>query len=156
MLSPKALLPELTRLIRIVANPPEPEEMADLCADWIEIIGEELDDELLRPAITAHLRESGFWPRPSDILKHGRPLMEAKRASSKAKQIAAMKPSRIFELEPDPPDMPADHVAYRWTYADYEAGLVGPEELGRIYTIRPKRLPSLPLTPAAPLRSVRR
>lgn len=137
MLSPKALLPELLRLSRIVANPPEPDELSDLCADWIEIIGDEIDDEALRPAVTAHLKESGFWPRPNDILRHGRLEMEELRCAKK-KQIEDAKPSRFFEWEPDPPGVLPGEFVERWTRLDYEEGRCGPEKRGRIKKVWPK------------------
>lgn len=68
MLSPDALLAQLQRLARNTANPPEPEDMPDLCADWMELLGEDLDDAGLREAVTRHLRTGRFWPTPSELL----------------------------------------------------------------------------------------
>lgn len=137
MLSPNALLPELRRLARIAANPPEPDELTDLCADWIEIIGDEMDDAALRPAITAYLKESGFWPRPNDVLQHGRPIMAQQRAA-KQKAIEAAKPSRIFEIEPDPPGVLEGEFVERWGYLDWEEGRCSPDKLGRIKRVCPR------------------
>lgn len=68
MLSPDALLNQLQRLARNTANPPEPEGMVELCADWMELLGSDLDDAGLRAAVTRHLRASRFWPTPSELL----------------------------------------------------------------------------------------
>jgi hypothetical protein len=137
MLSPKALLTEFVRVSIVAANAPPPEDLSELCAIWIEVIGDEVDDAALRPAFTAHLKESGFWPRPNDILRHGRLVMQEVRWALE-KQIEDAKPSRIFEMEPDPPGLLPGEYVERWSRFDYEEGRCDAEKRGRIKKIWPK------------------
>jgi len=90
MLSPDVLLAQLQRLARNTANPPEPEGMVELCADWMELLGPDLDDGAFREAVTRHLRASKFWPTPSELLAD---VQSAQRPDSK--QLEA-KGERLF------------------------------------------------------------
>ena len=68
MLSPDTVLAQIERLFRNTANPPDPETFTELCADWMELFGGDLDDAGLRAAVTAHLKRSKFWPTPAELL----------------------------------------------------------------------------------------
>lgn len=92
MLSPDALLNQLQRLARNTANPPDPEGIVELCADWMELLGPDLDDGAFRDAVTRHLRTSKFWPTPAELLAD---VQAAQRHDPK--QLEA-KGERLFAL----------------------------------------------------------
>lgn len=88
MPSSEAILAQMRRCVRNAVNPPPPEDLAELCADWADLLGE-LDDAQLAVAVREHLLASRFFPAPSDLLERHRTATQQTGPSIEARAEVA-------------------------------------------------------------------